>query len=244
MTQDGNQRDHHKWQYFQYDNLDRLLATGLLDDPINYQNLNYHQNNASASSINPSYPNLSQYTTELLSQTYYDNYSWVSGTGLGSSLDQTNTSNSSYFYSPSNSTFPYPQSVTQTTMTRGMVTGGKTEVLGSNGSQFLYTVTFYDDKGRIIQTQGTNISGAVDKATTQYGWTGIPLRVLEEQNKNTGPTQTNKVLTKMNYGHLGRLLSITKTISSTINTTPVVTINGVEKTIATYTYDENRSAHQ
>lgn len=232
MSQDANQRAAQKWQYFQYDNLDRPVATGLMSDPVNYSNLPFHHTNA-ANSI--AYPNTGSYTTELLSQSYYDNYSWVGGTGLGSSLDQSNTSNTAYFYTPSNTSFPYPQAIVQSAMTRGMITGSKTEVLGSNGAQYLHTVSFYDSKGRIIQTQGTNITGGVDKATTQYSWTGLTLRILDQHAKSGVNAQTHLSVTKRTYDHGGRLLTVTKTMSSTISP---ITVNSPEKTIATYTYNE------
>lgn len=232
MSQDANQRAAQKWQYFQYDNLDRPVATGLMYDPANFSNLPFHHASA-ANSI--AYPNTGSYSIELLSQTYYDNYAWVGGTGLGSSLDNSNTSNTAYFYTPSNSTFPYPQAIVQSSMTRGMITGSKTEVLGSNGAQYLHTVTFYDSKARIIQTQGVNITGGVDKATTQYSWTGQTLRILEQHAKSGTNSQTHSSVTKRTYDHGGRLLTVTKTMMSTIGAT---NITSPEKTIATYTYNE------
>jgi RHS repeat-associated protein len=243
MTQDANLRTKQQWQYFQYDNLDRPITAGIMNDPLNFMNLAYHQNLAATASVNPSYPNTNLYATELLLQTYYDNYNWVSttGSGLSSSLDQSNTSNANYFYTPSNASFPYPQTIKQTAMVRGLVTGSKTELLGSGGAQYLYTESFYDDKGRIIQTQGSNITGTVDKSTTQYSWTGIPLRVLEQHSKAGTNPQTHTVLTKMSYDFAGRLLTTTKTISSSItnsSTSAVTTISNPEKTIATYAYNE------
>ncbi len=239
MLQDGNLRGQQKWQYFQYDDQDRPVATGLMYDPVNYQNLNYHLSNALNYAVSPSYPDISLYSTELLTQSFYDNYSWTSGTGLSASMDQSNINNTAYFYTASNTVFPYPQQIKQSTISRGRLTGSRTEVLGTGGSQYLYTVNYYDDYGKVVQSQGTNITGGIDKATTQYSWTGISLRVLEEHAKNTGTTQTHKILTKMNYGSLGRLQSVTKTISSVINTSPTATvISGVEKTISTYTYNE------
>lgn len=234
MTQDGNLRNDKKWQYYKFDDVNRPASTGLIYDPTNYNNLNFHK--GAAVGVN-GYPNIASYTTELISQTYYDNYSWVSGTGsgLGTSLDQTYTSNPTYFSSSSNTTFPYPQSVVQSSMNRGFATGSKTEVLGSNGVDYLYTVSFYDDKGRVIQTQGTNVSGAIDKSTRQYSWSGEPLRVLEQHKKNGSVNHNHTVLTKMNYDHADRLLSLTKTVSSTIGTT---NFNTPEKVIATYTYNE------
>jgi RHS repeat-associated protein len=230
MKQDGNLRSLQKWQYFQYDVQDRATATGFILDA---NNRNYHQGIASGQ-IN--YPNLGSYSPEVLAQTYYDNYSWVAatGSGIGSSLDQSNTSNTSLFYSPSNSTAPFPQAIIQTGQTRGFVTGKRSEVLGTNGTQYIYTVNFFDNKGRIIQSQSNNSSGTVDKATTQYSWKGIPLRIYEQHSK-TGVNSQHAVLTKMSYDHTGRLLSVVKNISSTVNGSPV---NSGDKTIATYTYKE------
>lgn len=124
-----------------------------------------------------------------------------------------------------------------------MVTGSKTKVLKSGGANYLYTISYYDEKGRIIQTQGTNIfgTGVVDKATTQYSWNGTPLRILEEHAKAGTNPQTHTVLTKMNYDFAGRLQNTTNTITSDISnsaTSLATEINNPEKTIDTYTYDE------
>jgi len=248
MSQDANMRQasQKQWKYYQYENsLDRLKATGLLTDPTNYNNRVFHQSAASAATqiatSLSAYPALGSYTIEQLTQTYYDEYaSWVTGTGLIATADLSKVTNTSFFYAASNVTFPYPQVVTtQSAMTRGMVTGSKTEVLKSSGPNYLYTVSYYDDKGRIIQTQGTNISGAgvVDKATTQYSWNGTPLRILEEHAKTGTNPQTHTVLTKMNYDFAGRLQNTTKTITSFFTNT-ATTISNPEKTIATYMYDE------
>ena len=248
MSQDANMRQasQKQWKYYQYENsLDRLKSTGLLTDPTNYNNRVFHRDAAFAAiqvaTSLSAYPALGSYTIEQLTQTYYDEYlSWVTGTGLSATADLSKASNTLYFYAASNVTFPYPQVVTtQSVMTRGMVTGSKTEVLKSGGANYLYTISYYDDKGRIIQTQGTNISGTgvVDIASTQYSWNGTPLRILEEHAKTGTNPQTHRVLTKMNYDFAGRLQNTTKTITSLIINS-ATTITNPEKTIATYTYDE------
>lgn len=232
MSQDANQRNLQKWVYYQYDGLDRLTATGLMSDPSNYNNLGHHQNAAASSS---SYPNLSGYATEVLTSTYYDNYNWTAGTGLPSTLDQSNVNNTNYFYQPSNAAFPYPQPIQQSSMTRGMITGTKTEVMGSNGSSYLFTVNFYDDKGRKVQSQGQNVSGQIDKVTVQYDWLGNTLRTLEEYRVNNSSLETHNVLTKLQYDNKGRVTGISKLLNSNVGGTAV---NGTEKTIATYQYNE------
>lgn len=230
LTQDGNQRQLQKWQYYTYDHLERPLATGLITDAANYNNRVYHETNAAGSNA---YPDLGSYANELLSQSYYDNYDWVTGTGLSAALDETHVNNTGYFYTPDNNTFPYPQAIKQAATVRGKATGSKTLILGT--TQYLYSVVFYDEKGRVIQTQATNISNGVDKSTMQYTWPGQLLRSLEEQVYNGATSQSHKVLTKMNYDGDARLQSITKTITSTVGGSTIAT---PEKTVAAFTYDE------
>jgi RHS repeat-associated protein len=230
MRQDGSFRSQQKWQYVQYDAQDRVMAAGRISDANNRA---YHQNIA-IGQIN--YPNLSNYSPEVLTQNYYDNYNWVAGTGsgLGASLDASNNGNTNLFYSPNDALAPFPQTIQQTTMTRGFLTGSKTEVLESGGAQYLYTVSFYDDKGRMVQTQSNNIANGIDKATTQYSWTGVPLRLYEQHVNNT-LGQTHAILTKLSYDHAWRLQSIVKNVSSMVNGNPV---NSGDRTIASYTYSE------
>jgi hypothetical protein len=84
MQQDGNLRGNKQWLYIQYDNLNRPIAQGLITDPSDYTTLNYHVTNAAASANTPAcisaWPPLSSYTTELLSQIFYDNYSSIPST--------------------------------------------------------------------------------------------------------------------------------------------------------------------
>jgi RHS repeat-associated protein len=245
MSQDANMRQPtvKKWQYYTYEGLDRLKTTGLMTDPTNYASLSTHLDNAVAAGA-ADYPVLSGYTTEVLSESYYDNYDWSTAAGMPSAMDETNILNTTYFYTASNAAAPYPQSIKQSKMIRGSVTGSKTEVLNSAGTQYLFTVSFYDDKGRVLQTQGTNITGAAKKdiSTTQFSWNGKPLRILEQHSKGQTNPQDHTVLTKMTYDFAGRLLNTTKQITSSITntaTSAVTTINNPEKKIASFTYDES-----
>ena len=91
MTQDSLQRAQGKWLYTQYDSLNRPVQTGIWN---NANNQSYHQWLA-ATSI--SYPQPAG-TWEVLSETYYDNYSWVSGSGSGlsASLVTTNINSTNF----------------------------------------------------------------------------------------------------------------------------------------------------
>jgi RHS repeat-associated protein len=98
--------------------------------------------------------------------------------------------------------------------------------VAENG-QMLYLINYYDDRGRVIQTQQTNITGGTDITTTQYDFSGKPLRTLLKQEKQGTNPQTHTVLTKMSYDAQGRLLTLYKNVDNT-----------GDQLIATNTYNE------
>jgi RHS repeat-associated protein len=152
-------------------------------------------------------------TLQPLTITYYDDYSWVSGTGtaLQSTFASSVAGNSNYFITSYNTGPTYAVPVTPLAVTRGEVTGTQTLVLGSGG-QYLSTITFYDDRARMIQTQTVNYTGGLDTVTTQYDFTGKPIRALLGQAKPTNTAQYHEVLTKMNYDPNFRVTSMYKNI--------------------------------
>jgi len=244
MSQDATMRQPtvKQWRYYTYDGLDRLKTTGLMTDLTNYASLSTHLDNAAAAGA-AAYPNLAGYTTEVLSENYYDNYDFSNAAVMPSTMDETNTTNLTYFFTSSNVTYPYPQAIKQSKMIRGMVTGSKTEVLSSPGPQYLYKVSFYDDMGRVVQSQGTNITNAANKdiITTQFSWNSKPLRSLEQHAKELINPQTHTVLSKLTYDAAGRILNITKQITSSITntaTTQITVIANPEKKTVAFTYDE------
>jgi RHS repeat-associated protein len=210
LTQDSVLRRRQQWLFTRYDALNRQDSVGLITDPANYNHLGYHQSLAAAST---SYPNLSGYTTELLAQTWYDNYNWVSGTGagIGSTMATNYTSNGNYFITSYNSLPAYAVPIVAWNATQGQVTGSMSKVLGST-SQYLYTVSFYDDHSRVVQTQATNYTGGIDTTTTQYDFSSKPLRILVNHQKNNNTVQRHTVLTRMSYDPAFRVSSIWKNI--------------------------------
>jgi len=212
MSQDSLLRSLQKWLYTRYDAENRPDSTGLITDPTHYNQLTYQETAAFATN---NYPVVSSYTNELLTQTYYDDYSWVSGTGtsLGSSMATNYSSNSTYFITGYNTSPTHSQPISQFNITRGMATGTKTKVVGT-ASQFLYEVNFYDDRGRTIQTQSVNYTGAIDTSIVQYSFDGKPLRSLLLHRKAGTNVQNHKILTKMDYDGGGRLLTVNKNIDN------------------------------
>jgi uncharacterized protein DUF6443 len=228
MTQDSALRSLHKWLFTKYDTENRPDSTGLITDPSNYNNLAYHQNLAMNST---NYPSVGSYTNQILTQTFYDDYSWVStyGNPVNSSMY---TGDNNLFLPASNTTAPYPQALTTYNITRGFVTGSRVNVLGST-TQYLYSVNFFDDRGRILQNQSPNITGCNSIKDYQYSFSGNKLGQYELNQDCNGTSPAIGILSNYDYDHASRLLDIKKTIytSTGVGNTPVTTI-------AQYTYNE------
>lgn len=204
MTQDENLRNNNKWLYTKYDALNRSILTGLWTTT---GNRDYHQGLANGSS---NYPDPST-GVEILSETFYDDYNWIAeeGPALRTTLIGTYINNQDYFFQSSGTAYPYPRAIKAHYQANNMVTGTKVKVLGTTDT-YLYAVNFYDDRGRLIQTQSINESGARDTVTTQYGFAGQVLRTLVSHKRNNPGTQFHTLLTKMEYDAAGRLKKIFK----------------------------------
>ena len=164
-----------------------------------------------------SYPALSGH--EELNRTFYDNYTWLGNYGNPLAATYNNTFDS-YFQAVAPATWPYPQANVKSDQIRGMVTGSRTKVLGT-ANTYLYTVSFYNEKGRVIQLQSTNITGGTDIVTTQYTWAGLPFTIVQKQDKPGINPQNQIIVTKMQYDDLGKGAEVKKSVNSTINAASV-----------------------
>jgi RHS repeat-associated protein len=209
LSQDSLMRSEHQWLCTQYDMLNRPIAAGLLTDNSNYANVGYHIARADTS-IN--YPATGVYTVDTLRKTFYDNYIWRSGQGNPLSGSR-NTTYDALLQASSSTVWPYPQDATvSTSQLRGIVTGTKNRILGT--SSYLYTVTFFDEKERLIQVQAQNITTGTDIVTTQYGWNGEVLLTIIKNEKAVTNSQTSVVLTQITYDSLNRVVKIEKKASN------------------------------
>lgn len=216
MTQDANLRNNDQWMVMQYDNLNRPVKTFLLtngDDRVT------HEGDALNELL---YPNTSMLSAgQLLTENFYDDYNWATGiSGISSSLDNSFTGSPDYIGSFNTSPY-YAQQLVKSNATRGMVTGTKVHILGTNN--FTYNLTLYDDKGRPIQVQSTNHTGGTDIVSTQYDFAGKALRTHNKHIRASGitPLQTGTILT---YDHAGRLIEIQKRIN---DQEPVLTTSNI-----------------
>ncbi|MBI2273956.1 MAG: RHS repeat-associated core domain-containing protein [Bacteroidetes bacterium] len=158
-----------------------------------------------------------------LTHTYYDDYAFTTKTYQ--------TTNNANIDAGGNA---YPESLPATTslLTRGKVTGTKLRVLEDpddlTKGDWLGSVNFYDDKGRVIQTQSDNYKSGTDINTLRYDFTDR-LITHYQVHINAAAGQMVKVKTNMLYDAAGRLLESKKTLNDDINTT---------RTLARNTYDE------
>lgn len=231
MAQSARNRAQNIWNYIQYDDFNRTIATGTLVSSTSLTSL------WSQARLSTSYPTL-DYTAYELSHTYYDNYSWIGSSGSPFVSGDAAYSNSydGYFVGGSSGSFPYPEANTVTSNTRGMVTGSKLAVLG--GSQYLYSLSLYNDKGRNIQTKSFNHTGAAvpDVATAQYSWSGQVLTAVSAVNKAGTNALRTVTATTNTYDMLGRLLTSSEKVAVTMVATST-TVN-TEKIPVRNLYDE------
>ncbi|MGN6440190.1 MAG: DUF6443 domain-containing protein [Agriterribacter sp.] len=219
MTQDANMRPANKWTVTLYDQLNRPEMTGILINSWDGQNKIFTQHLADAS-VSTGYPftiTTAPPTSHWfeVTRTFYDNYDWRASWG-NPLTDTYNSTYNTYLQTASNTAFPYPQSNAKSSQTRGLVTGVRTKVLGTN--TFLFTVNIYDVKGRLIQVQSQNNTSttAVDISTTQYSWNGQPLVTVQKTEKGGTSPQTSVVVTQYTYDDLWRLVKTEKKLSNTL----------------------------
>lgn len=208
MTQDANMYTQGKYLVTKYDDLNRPIETGLWNNSTTAQT---HRDNASVLPNPPlPYPVITG-TYEMLSQTFYDDYNWIAGYGSPITNTSYETTWDTYLEGASTTVFPYPVANIKSSSTQGMITGSKTKILGT--SSYIYSMMIYDEKGRVIQLKSTNITSSstdYDVVTTQYGWQGLALIVVQKQQKSGINSQTVTTVTKNNYDELGRIFKIEK----------------------------------
>jgi RHS repeat-associated protein len=207
LTQDANLRAQNKWIYNSYDYLNRHVSTGLWSSSQSHA---YHLAAAYGASTYPETISGNDETSAI----FYDDYNWV-GDILGSpySSGRSSTDDAS-FVTASNTTWPYPQTLTHTTATKGLVTGVRNRVLGTN--QFIYSINYYDAKGRVVQVQTKNVTGGRDILTTQYTFGGQVLQTVMRHEKAGTNGQTHIVQTRITYDDAGRPIKTEKKLNSTI----------------------------
>ncbi|NVJ46694.1 MAG: RHS repeat-associated core domain-containing protein [Cytophagia bacterium] len=144
---------------------------------------------------------------EVLTVGYFDNYNFTS-----ESYDDNQEIG---FHSAGTDNAVNPAVYTNA---KGLPTGSKVKVLGSS-DDWLTTVMFYDDRGRVIQTVADNHLGGKDISTTQYDFSGKVLNTYTVHNnpQASGSDAQTTIAKRFDYesSGTGRLLSIEQKINGT-----------------------------
>jgi hypothetical protein len=163
-SQDGNQRNAGLWSFVKYDELGRGIITGRVTSSRTWQQLTDDIESAIAAGSIGRYEKKASNTvgnirigytltqtwptgltdTNLYVISYFDDYSYLNASQANLQYQQEAASD---LASPSNSS----------TLTVGLPTINQTRTLGS--LTWLTSVSYYDDKARVIQSKSENLLG-------------------------------------------------------------------------------------
>ncbi|MBW4888469.1 RHS repeat-associated core domain-containing protein [Mucilaginibacter sp. HMF5004] len=203
-TQDANQRTNNQWIVTKYDALGRTVISGILSTTDSLTTLRTTVNSATtlweSRAPGSDYTNVAWPTAAItkLSVSYYDNY------------DIPN--------------LPYDHHTENCIMTRGLTTATKINVLGT--TDMLWTVNYYDDKGRVTSTYaqhylgGTINTGNYDKIVNTYDFTNAV--TASTRNHYTATAVSSPAVTIANtfvYDHVGRKRQSFENINSAASAT-------------------------
>jgi RHS repeat-associated protein len=231
-----------KWLFSLYDEYDRVIATGLVDNNLDRQTLQglVLNNLAIADNVtvsafvgNATYQSLTAncpvagYTSNdnILSNTnvvfnsisHYDTYNYAGVRAFNSTYTHGYTP-------PAQNT----EAIQATTRTIGFVTGEKIRVVDNDNNnandQFIFSSAYYDHRGLTVQSLTGNIKGGTDYETYQYDFAGLLLSTFVS---HTAGPDTYTTITKNDYDKDSRLTAVHKNFN-----------NSFYKQIAQFLYNE------
>ncbi|MEJ1241851.1 Ig-like domain-containing protein [Chryseolinea sp. T2] len=211
LTQDGEQRKDHEWTFTKYDALNRPILTGIYSNTANVEDMqiavdgfydiadapgNPHEwfevtGGTVHGYSNNSFPDVSV-ENSYLTATYYDDYNFKSGFNSKYNYDNNQLSASG----------GKAQETAEFNRVKGQVTGARIKNLETN--DWYWTINYYDDHYRVIQSISDNAKGGINKVTNVYDFTGKVLRTKSDHSISSGPVAATE--RRMSYDHVGRLL--------------------------------------
>jgi RHS repeat-associated protein len=211
-----------QWQFTKYDEFNRPIITGLIYKPkatlretiqsevdAYYNSTSFRfevrQNDATGYTQYRTYP-ISPIESDLLSVTYYDDYVFTTFTGWDAEAK-------SYAYVQENN---LPASTALLATYKGYTTGSKVRVVGD--TRWLNSVTYYDNKYRVIQTITENHLNGTDRLSSEIDFAGRTRQTLRTHTTSAG---SFTLLEKYDYDHTGRLLRTWQTLDGAAQPTLV-----------------------
>ncbi|WP_421762905.1 DUF6443 domain-containing protein [Ekhidna sp.] len=208
LTQDGNQRASNEWFFTKYDGLNRPVLTGKKIIPGSLQSVRdaVKASGTRAESYgsgplegytNNTYPS-SATASDLLTVTYYDNHTFVGASDLAGTTFQP-----VYVAAP-----PWHIEPIENPNVKGQVTGTLTR---AEGTDFITSITYYDDKYRPIQMVAENHLGGTDRISNQYDFVG---NIRKTQTAHSDGSTTTTIKRRFTYDHMDRLVDTYHQIDS------------------------------
>ena len=242
LSQDGVQRANGKWTFYIPDVFGRTVLTGICSNSITYTSeplknvvVTAYRSNSSGNTLGYMITNFTPSQSSAYSANYYDNYSFITTNLAPTTL--------SYATPPSGG-----YGTQGLTVPKGLLTGTAAGRLSSSGiGGYDYTAIYYDDRGRVIQTRGTNHLSGNEYEYIKYDYTGHILKRQHVHSASGMSTQTE--LYTYEYDSAGRLTNT----KHKLNTNSEVTLHqntynelcqlsqktngGISAATETYTYN-------
>ena len=196
LSQDGNQRKNMRWTATKYDILGRIIFTGIMsrsetDSIANYKSIRdvFVNDLVVETFANGSYTTNKFVGTTPLTINYYDSYDFLNGLPEPTKTKLNYTDKTGFGV--------------KHTSAKGQLTGSRIYYLDGSGNCSV-TATYYDYRGRIVQSRASNHLGGFDITYNQYNFSGQVTQNLKEHN-TISQSLITELYTKV-YDHAGRLL--------------------------------------
>lgn len=223
FVQDGEQRAKStpEWTYTIPDAFGRTVLTGICTNSLTYtadplKNILVKATyNTLRTNLANSYiiSGVTLSTSSILLANFYDSYTFIGITELP------NNANTQY-----NAETGYGAQYTGGY--KGQLTGILTAQMNPDGTvnpTYLYSVMYYDNRGRLVQTKSNNqLTGGLEKEYIAYSFTGQPTQKKHIHSVTGKNTQTE--VYAYTYDHAGRLLKTTHQLTDGTTVKPQVTL--------------------
>ncbi|MCP4458562.1 MAG: hypothetical protein GY816_11145, partial [Cytophagales bacterium] len=227
LSQDAAQRVNNLWSFVKYDDWNREIMTGektysskTHENLINdfKEDVNTHERYEIKTSTSLGYtldrtlPVVSE--NKILTVHYYDDYSFLT-------LPNWDAEGNDFTYDPTSGDVTLPATNDITIV--GEATGSKVRILSNSsksnpnnhsGNQWLNTILYLDDDGRIIQTIGENHLGGIDRISNQLNWQGQLDKMKVEHSTDILSAISLDIITRNIYDDHGNLVESYQKIGS------------------------------
>lgn len=202
MTQDGNMRKRGEAVFTLSDAFGRECVTGVAKQMLSVADANMDVSVLARRSVATDslggYEIMNNAITlpsdNLLSVTYYDDYSFLDGKAFGKELAYRDAAGYDRRYECAD----YPA-----LSAKGLLTGTATRILGD--SAMLYKSVYYDYHGNVIQSHEQNAMGGYDHYYYRLTFTGKPIVLM---HKHSTADTSNEYVYSYTYDNMERLLSV------------------------------------